>query len=354
MIVLRRRSSPRCRGELRDALPRACGSLCGRTARTCQGRRGHVCRSRAVAGRRDRVRAFARRFTPRLADPAFRAASTAHRRFPEWDRTLHPREVRPRRERIDANRTALKRTTPFEQAIDMKLIWKFNLVLLGIFLLGLRRRGLRLVPRAAGERARGDPAERAAHDGGGAVLAHLHDHAGQAAARDAAQVHVPAADGARVRRHRACSTTCARSTRTTATRRRRSTRPIRATARATGKPTSSTPSARRPTTTELVGERDTPTGRALYLARPIQITNAACLVCHSTVEAAPKTMIDLYGPANGFGWKMNEVIGAQVVSVPMSVPIARANADVPHVHAVARRRLRRDVRAAERDAAHRW
>ena len=79
-------------------------------------------------------------------------------------------------------------------------------------------------------------------------------------------------------------------------------------------------------TVEMVGERDTPTGRALYLARPIQITSGACLVCHSTIEAAPKTMTDLYGPANGFGWKMNEVIGAQVVSVPMSVPIRRADA----------------------------
>ena len=76
---------------------------------------------------------------------------------------------------------------------------------------------------------------------------------------------------------------------------------------------------------EMVGERDTPTGRALYLARPIQVTSAACLVCHSTIEAAPKTMIDLYGTANGFGWKFNEVIGAQVVSVPMSVPIKRAD-----------------------------
>jgi HAMP domain-containing protein len=76
---------------------------------------------------------------------------------------------------------------------------------------------------------------------------------------------------------------------------------------------------------EMVGERDTPTGRALYLARPIQITSAACLVCHSTIEVAPKTMVDQYGSANGFGWKMNEVIGAQVVSVPMSVPIRRAD-----------------------------
>jgi protein-histidine pros-kinase len=49
-------------------------------------------------------------------------------------------------------------------------------------------------------------------------------------------------------------------------------------------------------------------------------------VCHSTVEAAPRTMVDLYGNANGFGWQMNDIIGAQVVSVPMSVPIKRADA----------------------------
>jgi protein-histidine pros-kinase len=79
-----------------------------------------------------------------------------------------------------------------------------------------------------------------------------------------------------------------------------------------------------PETKEMVGERDTPTGRALYLARPIQITNGACLSCHTTADVAPRTMVDLYGTANGFGWKMNEVIGAQVVSVPMSVPVKRA------------------------------
>lgn len=36
-------------------------------------------------------------------------------------------------------------------------------------------------------------------------------------------------------------------------------------------------------------------------------------------------MLALYGDAIGFGWKMNEVIGAQVVSVPTSVPTASAN-----------------------------
>lgn len=75
---------------------------------------------------------------------------------------------------------------------------------------------------------------------------------------------------------------------------------------------------------ELVGMRETPTGAMLYLARPIQVTDGGCLVCHSTVEAAPKTMLALYGEANGFGWKFNEIVGAQIVSVPMSVPIAQA------------------------------
>jgi methyl-accepting chemotaxis protein len=60
------------------------------------------------------------------------------------------------------------------------------------------------------------------------------------------------------------------------------------------------------------------------VARPLRITNPACLQCHSSVEAAPKTMVDKYGPANGFGWQPERVIGAQVVSVPMSVPLARA------------------------------
>lgn len=75
---------------------------------------------------------------------------------------------------------------------------------------------------------------------------------------------------------------------------------------------------------EMVGEREAGTGRSLYIARPLRITNGACLQCHSTVEAAPRTLIDKYGQANGFGWRMNEVIGAQVVSVPMAVPLARA------------------------------
>jgi HAMP domain-containing protein len=77
---------------------------------------------------------------------------------------------------------------------------------------------------------------------------------------------------------------------------------------------------------EFVGQRDTPTGPSLYVARPFRITDPACLQCHSSVEVAPKTLVDRYGSANGFGWQLNEVIGAQIVSIPLAVPVGRADA----------------------------
>jgi HAMP domain-containing protein len=75
---------------------------------------------------------------------------------------------------------------------------------------------------------------------------------------------------------------------------------------------------------EITGQRETPTGPVLYIAHPIRIESPACLQCHSTPDAAPPSMIRIYGSANGFGWKLDEVVGAQVVSVPMSVPLANA------------------------------
>ncbi|MDH3831761.1 MAG: DUF3365 domain-containing protein [Gammaproteobacteria bacterium] len=75
---------------------------------------------------------------------------------------------------------------------------------------------------------------------------------------------------------------------------------------------------------EISGERMTPMGKSLYYARPIRITNKNCLSCHSTVDAAPETMIKLYGEQHGFGWQLDEVVGSQIVSVPMSLPLEKA------------------------------
>jgi protein-histidine pros-kinase len=75
---------------------------------------------------------------------------------------------------------------------------------------------------------------------------------------------------------------------------------------------------------EFAGERETPSGRSLYLSRPIRVSDGACLACHSTPEVAPKSMLQRYGNANGFGWDLHKVVGAQIVSVPMNLPIAKA------------------------------
>lgn len=71
-------------------------------------------------------------------------------------------------------------------------------------------------------------------------------------------------------------------------------------------------------------------GSSYFVARPIRISNSqpACLDCHSTPNRAPATMIRQYGPDNGFGWKLDEVIGAQIVSVPESVPIRMAHSEL--------------------------
>ena len=74
---------------------------------------------------------------------------------------------------------------------------------------------------------------------------------------------------------------------------------------------------------QMEGERDTPMGPSLYLATPIPAA-PACMECHSTAALAPPAMIATYGSQNGFGWKPDSVVGAQIVSVPMSVPLQRA------------------------------
>lgn len=79
-----------------------------------------------------------------------------------------------------------------------------------------------------------------------------------------------------------------------------------------------------PEQNERWGERTTPIGPMLYVADKIT-SNASCVQCHSSPATAPKTMVRRYGRDHGYGWKVNDVVGAQIVSVPMSIPIAMAN-----------------------------
>jgi protein-histidine pros-kinase len=76
---------------------------------------------------------------------------------------------------------------------------------------------------------------------------------------------------------------------------------------------------------EMMAERDTPSGRALYIAKPLAIKDPKCLDCHDTPDRAPRTVIEQYGSDNGFGWKVGDIVAAQIITAPMQLPIQRAN-----------------------------
>jgi HAMP domain-containing protein len=77
-------------------------------------------------------------------------------------------------------------------------------------------------------------------------------------------------------------------------------------------------------TKEVTGTRDTPMGRTLFMARPIRV-EPGCLGCHSLPSVAPATMLARYGSDNGFGWQSNDIVGAQIISVPLASAESSAN-----------------------------
>jgi HAMP domain-containing protein len=79
------------------------------------------------------------------------------------------------------------------------------------------------------------------------------------------------------------------------------------------------------TKADVVVERETATGPTLHLARPLVVRDQACLSCHNTSYDAPVALTRTYGLVNGFGWKLHETIGAQIVTIPMALPLALAH-----------------------------
>lgn len=71
-----------------------------------------------------------------------------------------------------------------------------------------------------------------------------------------------------------------------------------------------------PNLKEIADFRSFPEGTVFYIARPLAITQQSCLRCHSTPDQAPKSQLTTYGSNNGFGWKLNEIVAAQIISVP--------------------------------------
>ncbi len=78
----------------------------------------------------------------------------------------------------------------------------------------------------------------------------------------------------------------------------------------------------------VLRQRHTENGALHYLAQPIRITDAGCLECHGEPADAPPALVETYGTVNGFGWRMDEVIGAQIVSVPVTLAYRQARESV--------------------------
>lgn len=78
-----------------------------------------------------------------------------------------------------------------------------------------------------------------------------------------------------------------------------------------------------PSHNRVTGERETAMGPSMYVATPIT-ADPPCMECHGRPAMAPPAMIATYGSNNGFGWKPGAIIAAEIVSVPMSVPLRSA------------------------------
>lgn len=73
-----------------------------------------------------------------------------------------------------------------------------------------------------------------------------------------------------------------------------------------------------PSAADETGVREIEGKPYFYIARPMKVSDTSCLDCHSTPERAPEKQIELYGRETGFNWKMDEVIAAQMVYVPVT------------------------------------
>jgi diguanylate cyclase (GGDEF)-like protein len=67
-------------------------------------------------------------------------------------------------------------------------------------------------------------------------------------------------------------------------------------------------------------------GRVLSVSRPLTVSDPACLRCHSDPGRAPAQMRRLFPGEGGFHWRLGEIVGAQIVSVPAEIQTARAEA----------------------------
>jgi len=86
-----------------------------------------------------------------------------------------------------------------------------------------------------------------------------------------------------------------------------------------------------PKLAEFPGRRSAASGEVLFLSTPIRVDDESCLACHGRADKAPPELVKLYGANNGFGWRLGDVIGAQIISVPAHVSADRAASEMKSI-----------------------
>lgn len=68
-------------------------------------------------------------------------------------------------------------------------------------------------------------------------------------------------------------------------------------------------------------------GQRHFIHAFAKVAEEGCMRCHSTREAMPKSLIVKYNPSYDPNWKVGELVGAVMVSVPFETIILRAQLD---------------------------
>ena len=71
-----------------------------------------------------------------------------------------------------------------------------------------------------------------------------------------------------------------------------------------------------------------------YTAWPLVVSAESCLTCHGDPEQAPKSQLVTYGPENGFGWRLHDVVAAQMLYVPAEEVLGAARRSFAVVMAI--------------------
>jgi len=67
-----------------------------------------------------------------------------------------------------------------------------------------------------------------------------------------------------------------------------------------------------------VVEEGTIKGKQFLISAAPAKASKGCMTCHGKPEEAPKAIVEKYGDKTGYGWKVDDIVGASLVGVPLA------------------------------------